>query len=73
MVCGIYIFTYCQKVSGSPSRRHSTPNPNLLDETDHLAREEISGQGKSDRCVSPIASVNDQVTSVDKMNRYLPE
>src|SRR6266545_2182143 len=39
--------TYCQKVSGSPSRRHSTPKPNLYDETDHFAREEISGQDNS--------------------------
>lgn len=32
-------------MSGSPSRRHSTPKPNLAEDTDHLAREEMSGQG----------------------------
>lgn len=39
-------WAYCQKVSGSPSKRHSAPKPNLNEETDHLAREEISGQGR---------------------------
>jgi hypothetical protein len=39
-------WAHCQNVSGSLSRRHSTPKPNLNDDTDHLAREEMSGQGK---------------------------
>lgn len=38
--------THCQKVSGSPSRRHSAPNPNLYEDTDHFPRLDMSGQGK---------------------------
>jgi hypothetical protein len=37
--------THCQNVSGSLSRKHSAPNPNLNDETDHLARCPMSGHG----------------------------
>lgn len=39
--------TYCQNVSGSPSRRHSGPNPNLYDDTDHFARYPMSGHGRT--------------------------
>jgi len=38
---------YCQNVSGSGSCRHSGPNPNLNEETDHLARWLMSGQSIS--------------------------
>ena len=30
--------THCQNVSGSSSVKHSGPNPNLYDDTDHLPR-----------------------------------
>jgi hypothetical protein len=50
--------TYCQKVSGSPSRRHSAPKPNLNDETDHLARWPISGQGSE---AGLLAAVEQQI------------
>lgn len=38
--------TDCQKVSGSPSLKHSAPKPNLYEETDHLAMRPISGHGR---------------------------
>lgn len=44
---GRYLCTYCQKVSGSSSRRHSVPNPYLYEETDHLACDDISGNNSS--------------------------
>ena len=33
-------------MSGSPSLKHSVPNPNLYEETDHLAMRPISGHGR---------------------------
>lgn len=48
--------TRCQNVSGSPSRRHSAPKPNLKEETDHLARDEISGQGSGGGFLEPLSS-----------------
>ena len=41
----------CQNVSGSSSCRHSGPNPNLNDETDHLARWPMSGHGNAGGCL----------------------
>lgn len=36
--------THCQNVSGSSSRKHSAPKPNLWEDTDHLARWPMSGR-----------------------------
>lgn len=68
----IQVCTHCQNVSGSSSRRHSAPNPNLKDETDHLARAEMSGQG---RCGGGSVALDDRVFRIYRISilrdRYL--
>jgi hypothetical protein len=39
--------THCQNVSGSWSCKHSGPNPNLNEETDHFAKWPMSGHGST--------------------------
>lgn len=53
---------YCQKVSGSASCKHSAPNPNLNEETDHFACEEILGQGRIGGRLS-LVSMNGELRS----------
>jgi hypothetical protein len=45
-------------VSGSLSRRHSAPKPNLKDDTDHFAREEMSGHFRLGGVSVPIHTSN---------------
>ena len=46
-VCMCEMGTDCQNVSASWSCRHSGPNPNLNEDTDHLARWPMSGHGST--------------------------
>jgi hypothetical protein len=48
--------TDCQNVSASWSCRHSGPNPNLNEDTDHLARCPMSGHGSTGGLLTVFSS-----------------